>query len=148
LLALGCAGLLALAAPEGRAATTAQVTVEVPAGKTRTIRLRKLPRGAVIAVSVVASGTLRLALISALQLKSDNPEALFRGALERRLSFRVVIPESSDYYLVLDNRRGKAPVKTTATVRAEKKASPAVPKAPPGQGARLEGPSAAARPAV
>lgn len=148
LLALGCAGLLALAAPEGHAATTAQVTVEVPEGKTRTIRLRKLPRGAVIAVSVVASGTLRIALISALQLKSDNPEALFRGALERRLSFRVVIPESSDYYLVLDNRRGKAPVKTTATVRAEKKASPAAPKAAPGQGARLEGTRAAARPAV
>lgn len=147
LLALGCAVLLALAAPTTVGAATAQVTVEVPEGKTRTIRLRKLPRGAVIAVSVVASGRLRIALVSALQLKSDRPEALFRGALERRLSFRVVIPESSDYYLVLDNRRGKAPVKTTATVRAGKKASPAAPKTPPGQGARLEGPRAAARPA-
>lgn len=147
LLALGCAGLLALAAPQGGAATTAQVTVEVPEGKTRTIRLRKLPRGAVIGVSVAASGRLHVALVSALQLKSERPEALFRAALDRRLSFRVVIPESSDYYLVLDNRRGDAPVKTTATVRAEKQASPAAPKAPPGQGAKLDGMRAAARPA-
>jgi hypothetical protein len=147
LLCLACAGTLAaLAAPAGGAAT-AQVTVEVPAGETRTVRLRKLPRGAVIGVSVVVSGRLRIALVSALQLKSDKPEALFRGSLERRLSFRVVIPESSDYYLVLDNRSGDTPVKTTATVRAEKKASPPAPKVPPGQGASLEGTRAAARPA-
>jgi hypothetical protein len=116
---------------------TAQVSVEVPVGKTKTVRLRKLPRGTVIGVSIVAAGKLRIALVSAIQLKSKNPEALFRGALERRLSFRVVIPESSDYYLVLDNRRGTAPVKTTATISAQKgAANPARP--PPAKDGKMK----------
>jgi hypothetical protein len=115
-LAFTCAELPA-------AGGTVQVSVEVPVGKTKTVRLRRLPRGAVIGVAIVASGNLRIALVSALQLKSKNPEALFRGALDRRLSFRVVIPESSDYYLVLDNRRGTEPVKTTATISAQKRAT-------------------------
>lgn len=101
----------------------AQVSVEVPAGKTRTVRVRNLPRGTVIGVAINAAGTLRVALVSATQLKSSKPVALFRGALERRLSFRVVIPETSDYYLVLDNRRGTGPVQTTATIRAHKGAT-------------------------
>jgi len=119
------------------AAAAAQVSVEVPEGKTKTVRLRKLPRGAVIGVAIVASGKLRIALVSAIQLKSKNPEALFRGALERRLSFRVVIPESSDYYLVLDNRRGTTPVKTTATISAQKGAGkPARP--PPAKDGKMK----------
>jgi hypothetical protein len=127
------------------AAAAAQVSVEVPQGKTKTVRLRKLPRGAVIGVAIVASGKLRIALVSAIQLKSKNPEALFRGALERRLSFRVVIPESSDYYLVLDNRRGSKPVKTTATISAKKGA--AKPSRPPaGKDGKMNETRAAAPP--
>lgn len=114
------AGLLVADPGAPAVAAAAQVTVEVPEGKTKTVRLRKLPRGAVVGVSVVASGKLRLALVSANQLKSKKPEALFRGALDRRLSFRVTIPESSDYYLVLDNRRGTESIKTTVTISAAK----------------------------
>jgi len=124
---------------------TAQVSVEVPAGKTRTVRLRNLPRGTVIGVAIVAAGELRIALVSATQLKSPKPEALFRGALERRLSFRVVIPESSDYYLVLDNRRGTDPVKTTATIRAQTGAAePSRPR--PGKDGKMNETRAAAPP--
>lgn len=122
------AGLLFAHPGTPAVAAAAQVSVEVPEGKTKTVRLRKLPRGAVVGVAIVASGKLRIALVSAIQLKSKKPEALFRGALERRLSFRVVIPESSDYYLVLDNRRGTGPVKTTATISAQKGAAkPSIP---------------------
>jgi len=146
LLALGCAVLLACAAPPAVAAA-AQVSIEIPPGKTKTVRLRKLPRGTVVGIAVVASGKLRIALVSATQLKAKNPEALFRGALERRLSFRVVIPESSDYYLVLDNRRGTEPVKTTATISADKGA--ARPSKPPsGKDGKLKETRAAAPPRV
>jgi hypothetical protein len=136
LLALACAALLAGASPPGMAAS-AQVSIEVPQGKAKTVRLRKLPRGTVLAVSVSASGRLLVALVSAVQLKSPRPEALFRGALERRMSFKVVIPESSDYFLVLDNRRGTGPVQATATMRAER-GSAAPPASPaPKKGGKL-----------
>ena len=100
-----------------------QVSLEVPDGKTRSVRLRNMPRGAAVAVKVSAAGKLQVVLISAAQLKSKRPEALFRGALDRSLSFRVLLPESGDYYLVLDNRRGAEPVKARATIRAERKSA-------------------------
>jgi hypothetical protein len=107
---------------------TVQVSVEIPDGKTRTIRLRKLPRGTVVAVRVRAEGALQIALISAAQLKSRKPEALFRGALDRSITFQVTLPESGDYYLVLDNRRGSEPIKARATIRAARKS--AAPRTP------------------
>jgi len=107
---------------------TAQVSVEVPDGRTRSIRLRNLPRGTVVAVKVSAEGQLQIALISAAQLKSKKPEALFRGALDRSITFQVTLPESGDYFLVLDNRRGSEPIKARATIRAERKS--AAPQAP------------------
>ena len=119
ILALGGAALFA-GAPTDVPAATAQVAIEVPAGKTRSARLRRLPQDAVVAVAVRSSGALQVALVSAAQLKSAKPQALFRGALERRLSFQVVIPQAGDYFLVLDNRRGEAPVTVTATIQAKK----------------------------
>lgn len=130
-LALALGAVLLFAQPEASAAGgTVQVSVEIPEGKTRTVRLRRLPRGAVVAVDVAAEGALRIALISAAQLKTRRPEALFRGALDRRLTFQVVLPEPGDYYLVLDNRRGTEPIKARATIRAEKGAAPRTPEPP------------------
>jgi len=107
-------------APGGPSAQSAQVEIEVPPGKVKTVRLRHLPLGTTVAVVVVASGKLRIALINASEIKSARPRALFSGAFERKLSFRVVIPEAADYYLVLDNRRGTEHVSATAAIRAER----------------------------
>lgn len=129
LLAAALGAALLLAHPVAWAdGGTVQVSVEVPEGKTRSARLRNMPRGAKVAVKVSAAGPLQIVLISAAQLKSKRPEALFRGTLERSLSFGVLLPEAGDYYLVLDNRRGAKPVKARATIRAQKN-SPA-PSAP------------------
>lgn len=97
---------------------TAQVSTEIPGGKTKTVRLRNLPRGTSVTVRIDAEGRLGVVLISRAQLKSGAHEAVFKGVLERRMTFKVVIPESDDYYLVLDNRRGDAAVKARATIRA------------------------------
>ena len=146
LCALACAALLAGVAQPAVPAG-AQVSIEVPQGKTRTVRLRMLPRGAEVAVAIRASGKLRVALVSAVQLRSPRPEALFRGALERRMSFKVAIPESSDYYLVLDNRRGTELVNATTTIRvARGAASPARP--PPAKGGKGNEARAARAPAA
>jgi hypothetical protein len=116
-----------------QAASIAQVTIDVPQGKLKSVRLRHLPRGTLLAISVTVSGSLGVELVSKAQLKSGHPVALFRATLDRKLSFRLVIPTSDDYYLVLDNRRGANPVTVTATVQAvqgKKKApdAPALPK--------------------
>lgn len=135
LLALALAFGAALPLPwgEARAATNViQLSSEVPNGKTKSLRLRRLPRGAILSVRVRSSGRLQVALISAAQLKSKKPEALFRGALTRSLTFQVVVPEPGDYYLVLDNRRGTEPVKTRTTISAKRGPSgPSAPAEPP-----------------
>jgi hypothetical protein len=131
-LALGVAVALACAMPEAAAATV-RIAVEVPEGKTKTVRLRNLPRGAIAAVKISTDGKLLVAFVSAVQLKSSRPEALFRGVVDRDMAFQLVIPESSDYYLMLDNRRGTEPVKTRATIQAERDPS-RPPKPPPAKG--------------
>jgi hypothetical protein len=82
-----------------------------------------------------------VALVSALALKSAKPKSLFRGALERTLTFQVVVPASSDYYLMLDNRLGSKPVQVETTISAKKGAATPSPadksKKPPG-GQKLE----------
>lgn len=120
LLALGCILAIACAAPLARAAASAQVTIDVPQGKLKSVRLRHLPGGTQVAIAISSTGRLGVALVSRAQLKTGKPRALFRAALDRKLSFRLVIPTSDDYYLVLDNRRGDSPVRVTATVSASR----------------------------
>ncbi len=102
------------------AAAGAQITIDVPHGMTRSVRLRDLPRGTLVSVTLEASGRLDVVLIGAEQLKLERPVALYSGTVERRLSFQVILRESNDYYLLLDNRRGAKRVKTHATISAEK----------------------------
>lgn len=112
----------------------AQVSIDVPKGKTKTIRLRRLPLGTSLAVAVAASGALRIALVSGRELQNTSPRAIFSGGLEHKMSFKVVIPESGDYYLVLDNRRGGGDVSATAAMRAEPgRAQPPAPRPPRGK---------------
>jgi hypothetical protein len=132
------AGLLMCTAPPAHAAAV-QVAVEVPQGKTKTVRLRKLPKGVVVAVSIRADRALQIALVSAAALKSSKPEALFRAAVDRRITFQVVIPEAGDYYLVLDNRRGGEPVKARATIQAKRGPGAPGKSPPPSAGGKLEG---------
>jgi hypothetical protein len=127
--ALLAATLVASGWPDARAATV-QVTVDVPPGKTKTVRLRKLPEGAAVAVRIRAEGQLRVALVSVAELKSPKPEAIFRGAFDREMSFQVRIPAAGDYVLVLDNRRGTESVKTRATIQARPPAGKPKPDGP------------------
>ena len=89
-----------------------------------------------MAVRIRSDGALHVALASAIQLKSSDPRALFRGTLERSLKFQVVMPVSSDYYLIFDNRRGSRPVQVEATISAQRGPSATPknsPKKPPGE---------------
>lgn len=130
-LVAGAAALLAGPAAAVAAGNTARVSLEVPVGKFKSVRLRSLPRDTVLTVSVTADAPLLVALVAAAQLKKPEPDALFQGAVDRRMSFQVAVPEAGDYYLVLDNRRGKQPVKAGATIQAQRAKGPAGEPAPP-----------------
>jgi hypothetical protein len=116
----------------------AAVQLEVPAGKSKSVRLRNLPSGTVLQVAIKSSGRLLVALVSARQLKSPEgkPQAVFRGALDRSLSFSVVVPERDDYFLVLNNVRGSETLSVETAIRAQRGAQP---KPAPEKRDRLQG---------
>jgi hypothetical protein len=119
---------LLLVLPGPATAAEAGLAMQVPAGESKSIRLRNLPLGAVLMVRVVASGKLPVALVSARQLKSPKPNALFRAIIDRKLSFKVVIPEGDDYFIVLNNRRGSEALDVETEIRAERgRAKPPAP---------------------
>ncbi len=120
----------------GAAAADAAVSIEIGAGKAKSIRLRNLPGGGTIAVRIVTTGKLLVALLSARAVGSPQPGSapLFRGVVERRLTFRVAIPERGDYFLVLSNRGGAEPLEVQAEIRAVTAPKPT----PPGYAPRQE----------
>lgn len=118
--------LLFGATPEARAADAA-VSVQVPAGQSRSIRLRNLPAGASMAVRVLTSGKLLVALVGEKQIREARGTPVFRAVVERRIAFKVVIPEAGNYFLVLGNRGGAE----TREVQAEIRALRAPEKRPP-----------------
>ncbi len=90
-------------------AAQAQVNSKVPAGKWKAVRLKNLPEGASLSVKVAASGSLIVILVHEAELKRypDPISPAFQGTLEKTLSFSVVIPDSGNYYIIFDNRRGE-----------------------------------------
>ncbi len=101
-------------------------TVEVPAGKLKSLRLRSLPAGAVVAVAAEASGELGVAFVRARDPKEPSARIppLFAARLERRLTFSVTIPSAGNYYVVFDNRKAEEPRTVTIRVRASRGTSP------------------------
>lgn len=122
-------GLALLFSATSVAAAEAALAIEVPAGQAKTIRMRGVPAGAVVAVRIVTSGRLLVALVGMKQMKEPKPDSkpLFRGAVQDKLSFRVTVPETDDYLLVLNNRAGKEPLSVEAEIRALRRQ----PKRPP-----------------
>ena len=120
------AALLLLIASSAAAADAA-VSVEIGAGKAKSIRLRNLPGGVTMAVRIVTTGKVLVALVSERDLRAPQPGSvpLFRGTVERRLAFRVTIPERGDYFLVLSNRGGAEPLEVQADIRAVARPKPA-----------------------
>jgi len=121
--------LLFFAAAHAAAAEAALAT-EVPAGQSKSIRLRGIAAGTLIAVRIVTSGRLLVALVAMQQLRQREakPKALFRGAVQEKLSFRVLIPEADDYLLVLNNRAGKETLKVEAEIRTVRRRPTPAPK--------------------
>ena len=104
------------------AAAEAAMSVELPAGKHKAVRLRNLPKGAIMAVAVQTSGPIAISLLSELDYrrfpKVEDP--VFLATVERKLSFTVTVPATGNFYLVLDNRRAEDARKVKFLIRAQR----------------------------
>lgn len=126
------AALLALSgalAPAGsHASNEFMLNPEIPQGQWKGVRLNNLPRGAVVNFAFESTGPCAVQIISEAERSRPAKErkVLFAAKLERKLSFRIVIPETGTYYLILDNRRGDAARNVRIGIRAERgKGAPA-----------------------
>ncbi len=109
---------LGLNAPPAQA--QAMLTLDVPPGKWKTLRLRNLPKSAVVAIDVQTDAPVEVAFMDSSNFKRypspDRP--LFVGHVEKALSFSVTTPTADHYFVVFDNRSGSEPRAIKATVRA------------------------------
>jgi hypothetical protein len=126
--ALLAALLLITAAPA--AAAEAAVATDIQAGQAKTIRIRSLPVGAAVGVRISSSGRVLVSFLAMKHLKapSTGSKPLFRGIVQEKMSFRVVIPEADDYVLILSNRSGKEAVKVEAEIQAVRRRPDPPPK--------------------
>ena len=98
------------------AAAPIAATLPVPAGTLKSVQIRNMPKGAMIEIHLQCAGRLLVALVDS-EASRNEARPLFAGQLDRKLSFTVTIPETDDYYIVLDNRRGKADQEVSLLVR-------------------------------
>lgn len=96
------------------------VSVSIPAGQWKAVRLRNVPRDTVVAVGIRCDGALTVGLLDspdhARFPRIANP--LFWGETESKLGFSSTIPQTGDYFVVLDNRGGDRPRHVTMTTTA------------------------------
>jgi len=99
---------------------SAALSGAVEAGKTYAVRLRNLPKGAILAVKLQASDALVVWLLSEESFKVFPlvKKPLFRGETSGKLEFSLLIPESSHYFIVLDNRDHKKDRKFSLGIKA------------------------------
>jgi hypothetical protein len=98
------------------------VNVDVPAGEFKAVRLKNLPRGAFVAIEVQTEGEVEVVLTNTEDYTHflDVRRPLFRGRVNKKLSFSVSIPESDNYFLIFYNRYAKRPRTVTATIMASR----------------------------
>ena len=96
------------------------VSITIPAGQSKTVRLRNLPRDTVVAVILRCDGPLTVGLLNA-QDHAQFPAVatpLFWGQAESKLGFSATIPQQGDYFVVLNNRESTGPRHVTMTTTA------------------------------
>jgi hypothetical protein len=117
LLILGfCLVGLATAAAKGPVA----LNVDIPPDTRKAVRLKNLPRDAVVDVAVVSSGEIVVAIVNSDGYKRypSGSRPLFLGQVDDRLAFSIKIPATDHYYLVLQNRSNTDSTSATVMIRA------------------------------
>jgi hypothetical protein len=111
-----CLAGLASAAAKGPVA----LNVDIPPDTRKAVRLRNLPRDAVVDVAVVSSGEIVVAIVNSdgYARYPSGSRPLFLGQVDDRLAFSIKIPATDHYYLVLQNRSTTDSRSATVMIRA------------------------------
>lgn len=111
--------LLLLAAAGGAAEARSHVTLDVPAGRFKTVRLLNVPAGATLGVDVRTSELIVVVVVDAENVRRfpDVRRRLYRGYADPSLAFTLRVRTAGTYYLVLDNRAGATVRHVSVTVR-------------------------------
>jgi hypothetical protein len=97
-----------------------EAKTEVPAGKTKSVRLRSVPQSTLISVDIKTDGEIAVLFVDSQEenrIKSVSLP-LFQAQAESDLSFSVTIPKTGTYFIVFDNRKGDEPRSIEAKVQA------------------------------
>lgn len=96
------------------------LSVDVPPGKWKTLRLRDVPAGALVAVEVQTDRDVIVAFVDGSEYRRYPAvqRPLFSGRVEKHISFSVTTPAAGDYFVVFDNLSGHETRAVTVKVRA------------------------------
>jgi len=96
------------------------LNVDIPPDTRKAVRLKNLPRDAVVDVAVVSSGEIVVAVVDSAgyQRYPKGSRPLFLGQVDGRLAFSIKIPATDHYYLVLQNRSATRSRSATIMIRA------------------------------
>lgn len=110
----------ALSTPAAAQVKAVSLSVQVPPGKWKAVRLGGLPKDAVVGVRAQTSGEVMLAFLDAEDYKRFPAPArpLFNGRVEKQIAFALRMPEAGDYFVVLDNRLGTEPQTVAVRIQA------------------------------
>jgi len=125
------AGLLCLAGagPVLAQQNQARLSVEIPPGKFKTLRLRNAPAQAQVALAVKASSRIMVSVLNEADARAypQTQEPLLTAPVEQAMSFTVTLPATGNYYVVFDNTRGTEAAKVQMALRAARPRAPAQP---------------------
>ena len=96
------------------------MNLEVSGGIWKSIRLKNLPKGAVVGVEMQTNGAVTLSLVTDTDHRRapDFKEPLFSSRVDTKISFSVTTPAAGHYYVVLDNRLAAVSRSVKLTIRA------------------------------
>ena len=98
------------------------LSVDVPSGKWKTVRLRNVPTGAIVAVEVQTSRDVIVAFVDGTEYRRYPAvrRPLFSGRVEKHISFSVTTSAAGDYFVVFDNLSGHESRAVTVKVLASR----------------------------
>ena len=87
---------------------SAQLSIDVPAGKWKSVRLKNLPKNAAVRIEVESDNAVTLSVMDEKNYKKypNIKRPLLQSRVVNKFSFTVKIPVSGHYYVVFDNSAG------------------------------------------
>ena len=102
------------------------LSVDVPSGKWKTVRLHNVPTGVIVAVEVQTSRDVIVTFVDGTEYRRYPAvqRPLFSGRVEKHISFSVTTSAAGDYFVVFDNLSGREPRAVTVKVLASRGKQP------------------------